>query len=138
MRSKTLALSSTFMLLLGVACGGGGGGSSSPSAPPPANTVVVVDMEDFEFVPKQVQIDPGTTVRWVRRGVDPNHTTKSKVQRWNSGLIFDSEGDVFEHTFTAADEGLTFEYLCATHTDTHGMKGSVRVGANAPDADPGY
>ena len=98
----------------------------------------MVEMDDFEFVPMQLQVSPGTTVRWIRRGLDPDHTTKSKLERWNSGFIFRNQGDMFEHTFTAADDGKTFEYFCETHVDTQDMKGSVRVGSNAPEPEAGY
>ena len=137
MISKRLFASLMMVYPLVAACGGGGGNGGSPTTPPPAD-IVVVQMDDFAFVPKRITVQPGTTVRWVLRGGSPDHTTKSLVLKWDSGLIFLSEGDVFEHTFAAADEGKTFEYFCVSHTDTHGMKGSVKVGAGAPDPSPGY
>lgn len=139
MLNKRLLASLMMVYPLVAACGGGGGGNGggTPTAPPPAN-FVIVEMDDFAFVPKGITVQPGDTVRWIRRGVDPDHTTKSKLAKWNSGFIFLSEGDLFEYTFTAADEGLTFEYFCESHTDTHGMKGSVRVGEGAPVPSPGY
>ena len=139
MLNKRFYGSAVIVLLFVAACGGGGGGGGGGTSPTgPMNAVVIVEMEDFEFVPRQLQVAPGTTVRWIRRGLDPDHTTKSKLARWNSGFIFTSQGDMFEHTFTAADDGKTFEYFCETHVDTEDMKGSVRVGASAPDPMTGY
>ena len=39
---------------------------------------------------------------------------------------------------TAADDGRTFGYSCASHAVCCNMRGSVRVGNSAPPAPPGY
>lgn len=126
--------------LIGVSCsGGGGGGGTSPTAPPPANgDVVVVQVQDDYFQPKQVDIQPGETVRWVLRGSHPGHTTTARDGSWNSGSALQNVGDVYEHTFTTQDDGQTFEYYCSTHRGCCMMQGSVRVGASAPPPDSGY
>lgn len=123
--------------------GGGGGGGGTPTQPNPPNppadpNVVTVNLSEFAFSPRQVTVDPGQTVRWVLQGTDPTHTVTALDGRFNSGAAFRSTGDTFEQTFTAADNDQTFEYRCAAHADCCDMKGSVRVGANAPQPDPGY
>lgn len=133
------------LALLVTACSGG---SDSPSAPPPqppppSNDVVVVNVDDNFFDPKSVQIEPGQTVRWVLRGRMTNHTVTERsdldgTESWDSGFVFQQEGDTFEHTFVQADDGRTFEYLCETHWVSDEMQGSVRVGENAPPPNPGY
>lgn len=136
MWSQRTIVTLSSVLLTSVACGGGGGGSS-PVGPPPAPNVVTVSMRNMRFEPQQIQIEPGTTVRWVRRGGTPDHTTTAKNGKWDSGFTFPNPGDVFEITFSQADAGQTFEYLCQTH-ENDGMKGSVRVGEDAPRPSPGY
>ena len=81
-----------------------------------------VSIEDFDFDPPDVAIQPGDTVMWVNRGNTP-HTVTS-----DDGL-FDSEvlnpGESFMFTFPEAG---TFSYHCEIHPF---MTGSVTVGAAA-------
>lgn len=139
-RSHNLtAIAAALALLVVPACGGGGGGgSSTPTTPPPQADVVVVEIFDNEFVPKSITVDPGITVRWVNMGEMTDHTTTAKEGEWDSGFVFGAPGDTFEHTFTASDDGTTFEYACVTHQACCSMQGSVRVGENAPPPAPGY
>jgi plastocyanin len=139
-RLQSLAI---VLLLLGIAgCGGGGGGSSStptsPTTPTPSN-IVTIQVLDFEFEPKSVTINAGEIVRWVFDGQDMTHTSTSKDDMtWDSQFVFQQVGDAFQWTSSAADDGQTFEYRCRTHDNSHDMKGSIRVGANAPAPSPGY
>lgn len=127
-----------------VACGGGGGGGggsdgpTAPPPPPPGGSVVTVEVDEFSFEPRTVTIEPGQTVRWVFRGQDTTHTVTARDGAFDSGFVFQSQGDAFERTFGAADDGRTFEYSCVSHADCCDMKGSVRVGSDAPAPDPGY
>src|SRR5215216_2461283 len=81
-----------------------------------------VTIEDFDFDPPDVAIQPGDTVMWVNRG-NTAHTVTS-----DDGL-FDSEvlnpGESFMFTFPEAG---TFSYHCEIHPF---MTGSVTVGAAA-------
>lgn len=122
--------------LLVYACGGGGGGS--PTAPSPSPSVVTVEVNDDFYEPKSITIDPGDTVRWVMNGSNSGHTVTHRDGAFDSGFVFNAAGDSFRRTFGAGDNGKTFEYSCRTHKDCCNMQGSVRVGAGAPDPDPGY
>ncbi len=135
---RTCVLVATLLLTLAVGtCSGGGGGNGGPTAPPaPAGSTV--ELQDFRYTPMSLTIQPGTTVRWVLRGGDLTHTVTAKDGTFDSGFVFTQQGALFERTFTEADRGKTFEYDCLTHTDTHGMKGSIRVGDSAPPPSPGY
>lgn len=129
------------VILTALACGGGGGGGTSAPTlppPPPAPNIVTIDVLDNSFDPKQVQVQPGTTVRWVLQGNAPNHTTTEMATTWDSGFTLVNPGDFFEHTFTEADDNQTFEYSCVTHKDCCEMQGSIQVGQNAPPPTPGY
>ena len=91
----------------------------------------------MRFIPKHVEVTPGTTVRWINTGGAPNHTTTSKDGRWDSGFVFPNTGDSFDVTFGPGDNDRLFEYLCQSHSDD-GMKASIRVGAGAPQPSTGY
>ncbi|MFP3939558.1 MAG: hypothetical protein ACLF0P_04570 [Thermoanaerobaculia bacterium] len=128
------------MALLLAGCGGGGG-DGSPTAPPnpdPGPGAATVEVHDSFFEPRSVTIEPGTTVRWVRRGQLSNHTVTARDGSFDSGFAFGQSGATFEHTFGAETDGRTFEYSCVTHEACCDMKGSVRVGQDAPAPDPGY
>ena len=126
-----------------VACsggGGGGGGGGTPTDPPPPAPpqTVTIELDEFTYSPRSVTVEPGQTVRWVMRGADPTHTVTALDGAFDSGFAFDAAGDAFQHTFTEADRGKTYNYSCATHSDCCDMKGSVRVGQSAPPPNPGY
>jgi plastocyanin len=100
--------------------------------------VVVVEVRDFAYAPRSVTIQPGQTVRWVRRGNDTTHTVTAVGGEFDSGFAFAAAGATFERVFPASEDGETFEYSCTSHEASHGMRGSIRVGASAPDPDPRY
>jgi len=127
----TLALAA-----LVASCGGGGGGGTPTSPATPGSQVIVVQIMDDQFSPKDVTVNPGDTVRWVRAGTHQGHTVTAVDGSFDSGAVFNQSGASFEHTFTAG--GKTFEYQCKTHYNCCGMAGAVKVGSNAPDPHPGY
>jgi plastocyanin len=139
MHSKLLA-GLTILALSALGCGGGGGGGGGPTAPPPpaGPKTVTVAIVDNAYQPQSVTIEPGDTVRWVLRGSNSGHTVSDRTGAFDSGFVFHADGDSFEHTFTSADAGRTFEYSCTTHKVCCLMQGSVRVGQNAPPPSPGY
>lgn len=122
-----------------LACSGGGGGygGQTPTAPGSV-TSLVVEIRDFEFVPRSIRVQPGETVVWRLAGSDPTHTVTAVGGMFDSGFTFSQPGSTFSHTFTAADDGKTFLYWCATHHVSYMMQGSVQVGDLAPPPDPGY
>jgi len=134
-----LGIASVFGSAL-LACGGGGGGGKSPTAPPTTTgspQVVVVGVQDDQFVPKEVSINPGDTVRWVLMGsTNAGHTVTANDSSFDSGKVFTSSGAVFEHTFN--NDGATVTYHCQTHFVCCHMQGSVRVGSKAPPPPTGY
>jgi plastocyanin len=114
--------------------GSAGYSTSQPdyTAPPPptdryttteprlAEEVVEVEAIDGQgFEPKEISIEPGTTVRWTNRG-EHRHTVTAR-----NGM-FDSElppGGSF--SFTLEQTG-TVEYFCKPHEDM-GMVGTITV-----------
>src|SRR5690348_10807029 len=70
----------------------------SPSFDPPAAEPGVVDvlMLDYQFVPENITVTPGTTVRWINEDADA-HDTISDDALWHSEYL--GSGDTFEYTF---------------------------------------
>ncbi len=128
------ALSAVALL---AACGGSGG--KSPTAPTNVTSpqVVVVSVQDDQFVPKEVNINPGDTVKWVLMGsATVGHTVTANDGSFDSGKVFTQAGATFQHTFTQS--GVTTLYHCQTHYVCCMMQGSVRVGQDAPPPTTGY
>jgi plastocyanin len=111
---------------------------STPSSPSPASGVTTVSVQDDFFEPKSITVDPGRTVEWVLRGQATDHTVTEENGAFDSGFTLLRPGATFRHTFTAADEGRTFNIYCRTHRGCCMMQGSVRVGQSAPPPGPGY
>jgi plastocyanin len=124
--------------LTNIHCNGGGGGSDSPTAPPPPPNQVIISIVDNAFSPQSPVVSPGTTVRWVMDGMDPTHTTTAMDGTWDSGFVFNAQGNFYQRTFPVSESGQTFQYFCITHQATDAMQGSIRVGNNAPDPPDGY
>jgi len=137
-----LLLATGLVSLVTFACSGGGGGyggGNSPTAPPPPSNSLVVEIRDFEFVPKSITVNPGDTVTWRLTGsAGIGHTVTAGGGVFDSGASFNTAGATFSHTFTAADAGKTFQYYCIAHQVCCLMQGSVRVGDTAPPPPPGY
>jgi plastocyanin len=84
----------------------------------------LVNVVDFEFQPKSLQVNTGDTVTWTF--TDPGHTTTSdpgQAERWNSGPAANPAGERFSHTFTHPGR---YSYICIPHGTF--MTGVVQVG----------
>lgn len=86
--------------------------------------VVEVRLTGTSFVPSDITVAPGTTVRWVvsdgSHTITPDNPNQPGV--WSSVAV--SAGQTFEHTFSVA--GQTYSYHCIPHRAL-GMVGVVRV-----------
>ncbi|MFN3432262.1 MAG: plastocyanin/azurin family copper-binding protein [Candidatus Sericytochromatia bacterium] len=92
---------------------------AAPTAAPAEAVTVIV--KDFEFVPGNLTIAPGTTVTWKFEGPAPHTSTSSAGAsvRWDSGTK--QAGESFSFTFDAAG---THYYHCTLHPR---MQGRVTV-----------
>jgi plastocyanin len=77
-----------------------------------------VEIQNFVFTPRELEIDVGDTVIWTQRDLE-GHTTTSDTGVWSSPLLFINQ--TFSHTF---DEPGTFPYHCVPHPD---MRGTIIV-----------
>lgn len=105
---------------------GGGGNGDGNGEPPPGGDVVEVNLtSSLRFQPASVEIEPGTTVRWIYQGGDPHTVTPDNPDQegvWESQEM-NSVGQEFEHTFEVAG---TFDYHCIPHQSV-GMVGTIQV-----------
>lgn len=77
-----------------------------------------VDIRDFAFSPRTIEIRVGDTVRWTNRD-SVAHTATARGGSFDTGLL--SEGESGSVRFTAAG---TYRYVCTPHPD---MTGTVVV-----------
>jgi plastocyanin len=87
-------------------------------------TVVSVGAYDNRFEPRTIQVQPGTTVRWVNQGRHA-HTITSDNRSWDSGDL--RPGQVYSATFKLPG---TYTYYCRHHTGDR-MEGTIVVGEAA-------
>ena len=83
------------------------------------NGTIVVDIRNLAFDPAQLNIAPGTTVKFVNRDPEP-HTATADNELFDTGPL--ETGESFEVYFEGAG---TVTYHCDLHPD---MKGSIVVG----------
>jgi plastocyanin/PKD repeat protein len=94
-------------------------------------TVHEIEVADFEFIPQNVSIQLGDTVRWIWTGVIPHTTTSdatSGEDSWDSGLL--NQGSFFDYVVN--NEGM-HPYYCIPHGAPGGigMAGSIEAGPAA-------
>jgi plastocyanin len=104
----------------------GATGAEKPQAP-----LLLVDAKGVDdlFMPRELTVSAGTTVRWSMTGKDP-HTVTAVDGMFASGNL--NAGQAYEFTF--AEPG-TYAYYCEYHgtKDGQGMFGKVIVTAAAVD-----
>lgn len=85
--------------------------------------VVVIEIKDYKFIPDEVTVKVGTTVRWENHERRQFHNIYFEDLEDESGdYFFPEEGR--ERTF---DEPGSYHYICEPHIDSHKMKGVVHV-----------
>jgi plastocyanin len=99
----------------------GGHSSGQPSWSQPTTTATV-GAYDNRFTPETVNVQLGTTVRWVNHGHHP-HTVTANDGSWDSGDI--QPGASYSATFNHPG---TYYYYCRHHTQDR-MQGVVVVGS---------
>jgi plastocyanin len=68
-----------------------------------------IDMQDYDFFPRRVQVPAGTTLSWNNTGA-VIHTATDSQGGWDTGDI--RPGETGSVTFSSAG---TFAYSCAPH-----------------------
>jgi plastocyanin len=86
------------------------------------------EMKDNVFIPADISIAPGDTVRWENNGRSPHNVTTGDDSATSPNV---EPGGMFEKTF---DSAMTWYYYCSLHSTGpgQGMAGVVRVGSGGP------
>lgn len=93
------------------------------------SSLIIVHITGSNFVPADVSVTAGTTVRWVNDAAAAHTITPQDLTQ--PGVFgrktFSNQGTVLEHTFSTA--GQVYHYRCEIHSDnfTVGMVGTVTV-----------
>lgn len=96
-----------------------GGGSQAPQTPVVSDAPqMTVEIRDFDFFPRELTVEPGTTITWVNRDTVP-HDATDEAGAWASAMLEKDESD----TLTFDSPGV-YQYLCSIHPD---MKATVTV-----------
>ena len=133
---RWLVLLASCLALVAAGCGddddddGGGGGSGEATTRQPAEqpsttggtpTVVKVSMKDTLFIPKDVRVSVGGTIKWTNDDSFAHTVTKGS----GPGPAFDSGtvdgGETFQQKFDTAG---TIDYVCKIHPN---QTGSITV-----------
>jgi len=93
-------------------------------------TVTTVGAYDNRFTPQSINVQPGTTVRWVNYGHHA-HTVTADDGSWDSGDI--QPGASYSATFKNPG---TYYYYCRHHTQDR-MQGVVVVGSGGENGSAG-
>jgi plastocyanin len=102
--------------------------SSRRPSPAKPSTISTVGTYDNRFTPANLNVQPGTTVRWVNYG-QHNHTITANDGSWDSGDI--KPGASYSATFNTRG---TYHYYCRHHTQDR-MQGVVVVGSATGNGD---
>jgi len=92
-------------------------GASAPAMQPTTQAAVVVKIENFAFLPKELDIAVGTTITW-QNADDVPHTATSKddPQVFDSGPL--DTDDKFSFTFSKPGK---YTYYCKVHPHMTGV-----------------
>lgn len=93
-------------------------GISTPANENPGAKTVDVEMKEFKFLPAEITIKAGDTVRWTNNDRAP-HDAMANDKSWKTALL--RTGNSATVTF---DTPGTYEYYCSIHP---GMKAKVIV-----------
>jgi plastocyanin len=106
--------------------------AAAPDAPrahvtarvPAPHKTVTIHIRDNLFEPAALNVEEGTTVRWINDGRNTHNVTPDTGKAYGSPDL--KPGRSYVHTFT--DPG-TFAYYCTLHgTPTSGQRGQLGVG----------
>ncbi len=97
--------------------------TTTPSSPASTASVAVtreVKIKDFKFVPADITVKVGDTIKWTNED-SAAHTATASDGAFDTDRL--AQGESGSHTFTSADVG-THSYICSIHPS---MKGTVTV-----------
>lgn len=91
--------------------------------PVAADGPVIVEIRKFKFVPREITVKVGTTVRWVNKEKRQFHNVWFKESGGPESESF-FPGETYERRF---DKPGVYPYVCEPHEKRYDMRGVVRV-----------
>ena len=88
-----------------------------------AAETVMVDVQKYKFIPAEITVKTGTTVRWVNTEKRQYHSVWFKESGEPEPEYFWPD-ETFERTFDTPGD---YPYVCEPHEMDHDMKGIVHV-----------
>ena len=85
-----------------------------------ADNAIIVEIKKFNFIPQQLTIKPGTTVRWINKEKRQYHSVWFESSGEPEPDYF-FPGESFEKTFTKTG---IYPYRCGPHPE---MTGTINV-----------
>lgn len=115
----------------GLSSSGGGGGEPTAGGEVPDDVVKVEGTEaavialDNSFRVENIEVAPGTTVRWDNKGRNEHNVLPVKGSGWGVEVDAFQPGDTYQRSF---DTPGVYHYYCSIHgTTDSGMIGTVVV-----------
>lgn len=81
----------------------------------------VLEIKNLQFVPAEINVSVGDTIRWVNSDIVP-HTATANDKSWNSNLI--AAGQAWE---MVVERDTFVSYFCEYHP---GMKAAIKIKVN--------
>jgi plastocyanin len=95
----------------------------SAGNPPLAAETVTVDLHKYKFIPPEITVKVGTTVRWVNTEKRQYHSVWFRELGEPESEYFWPD-ETYERTF---DKPGVYPYVCEPHEKDYDMKGIVHV-----------
>ena len=84
---------------------------------------LTVEVKEYKYIPEEITIHPGDTVRWVNKESRQYHSVWFKAEGGPKSEYFWPD-ESYERTF---DKPGDYPYQCEPHGESHNMKGVVHV-----------
>ncbi len=96
-----------------------GGGSQGPQTPVVSDALqMTVEISDFDYFPRELTVESGTTITWVNRDAVP-HDAADEGGAWETAMLKQDESA----TLTFDSPGV-YRYICTIHPN---MKATLTV-----------
>ncbi len=96
-----------------------GGGSQAPQTPVVSDALqMTVEISDFDYFPRELTVESGTTITWVNRDAVP-HDAADEGGVWETAMLKQDESA----TLTFDSPGV-YRYICTIHPN---MKATLTV-----------
>ncbi len=129
---RVLTLITALFLVGWVTPPGPGSSPDEQGVSPEATTLHIVKMVGYTYVPAELTVNPGDTVRFVQETAMPHNVQFKGMPQGVDlggavmGPYLLKVGDTYDLVIGEAFSAGSYDYVCTPH-ETLGMKGTIRV-----------